>query len=120
MSQTQIDAGNCGGSEPFALQVLGDSMWPEFEEGAIIIIDPAGVIENGCFVLAHRDDEYIFRQLVIYEGKHYLQPLNDLYETVEIPDLSCIHGVIVQKAGRRRKDHKSYVSLKRPEYGTEA
>ena len=36
----------CAASEPFALRVLGDSMLPEFAEGAIIIIDPAGAIRE--------------------------------------------------------------------------
>ena len=58
-----MDMGGCSGSEPFALRVLGDSMTPEFEDGAIIIIDPAGVVESGCYVLALHDGEYIFRQL---------------------------------------------------------
>jgi hypothetical protein len=34
--------------------------------------------------------------------------LNDLYDTVEIEGLSVITGVISQKAGKRRKDHKRY------------
>ena len=90
----------CAESEPYALRVLGDSMLPEFEEGAIIIIDPAGAIVDECYVVALHDDEYIFRQLRIVEDRYYLQPLNDLYDTVEIsgPELviilaSCVaHG----------------------------
>jgi hypothetical protein len=37
-----------------------------------------------------------------------MQPLNDLYDTVEIPGQDVIQGVIAQKAGRRRKDRKHY------------
>ena len=98
----------CAESEPFALRVLGDSMLPEFEEGAIIIIDPAGAIVDECYVVALHDDEYIFRQLRIVEDRYYLQPLNDLYDTVTIPGPERIKGVVSQKAGRRRKDHKRY------------
>ncbi len=98
----------CAESEPFALRVLGDSMLPEFEEGAIIVIDPAGAITDGCYVIAIHDDEYIFRQLRIHDERYYLQPLNDLYDTVEISGLDQIRGVVSQKAGRRRKDHKRY------------
>lgn len=98
----------CAESEPYALRVLGDSMLPEFEEGAIIVIDPAGSIRDGCYVIAEHGDEYIFRQLLIVEEKYYLQPLNDLYDTVEISGTGVIKGVVSQKAGRRRKDHKHY------------
>lgn len=98
----------CSGSEPFALRVLGDSMLPEFKEGAIIIIDPAGAIRDGCYVMAEYNNEYIFRQLRIVNDKYYLQPLNDLYDTVEIEGQDVIQGVITQKAGRRRSERKHY------------
>jgi DNA polymerase V len=98
----------CAASEPFALRVLGDSMLPEFAEGAVIIIDPAGTICDSCFVMAEYKNEYIFRQLRIIDDKYYLQPLNDLYDTVEISGQDVIHGVITQKAGKYRKDHKHY------------
>lgn len=104
----EIDSGGCGSDDLFALQVLGDSMEPEFEHGCIIVIDPAGVIQNGCFVMAQHEGEYIFRQLLIQEDRYYLKPMRSSYETVEIPSLKAIAGVIVQKAGTRRKQRKHY------------
>lgn len=104
-----MDIGGCGSSEPFALRVLGDSMTPEFEDGCIIVIDPSGVIENGCYVIAVHDDEYIFRQFVIDDSRYYLKPLNAGYDILEIPDTNAIKGVIVQKAGTRRRQRKHYV-----------
>lgn len=101
-------SGGCAASEPFALRVLGDSMLPEFAEGAVIIIDPAGAIRDGCYVMAEYNNEYIFRQLRMVDDKLYLQPLNDLYDTVEISSQQMIQGVISQQAGRRRKDRKFY------------
>jgi SOS-response transcriptional repressor LexA len=103
-----FSSSGCAESEPYALRVLGDSMLPEFEEGAIIVIDPAGAIKDGSYVIAIHNDEYIFRQLRIHDERYYLQPLNDLYDTVEIPNLEQIKGVVSQKAGRRRKQHKRY------------
>lgn len=98
------------GKEPFALQILGDSMAPEFIEGQVIIIDPDGVIENGSYVLAWYQGEYIFRQLIISGNKDYwLKPLNDQYPTLSIANLEAIKGIVVQRAGRRRKDRKHYV-----------
>ena len=105
----ELDAGGCATDELFALQVLGDSMEPEFENGCIIVIDPAGVIQNGCFVMAEVNGEHIFRQLLVQEDRIYLKPMKSSYETIEIPDLKPIAGVIVQKAGTRRKDRKHYV-----------
>lgn len=103
-----IEGGGCASDEPFALQVLGDSMEPEFEHGCIIVIDPAGVIQNGSFVLAEIKGEYIFRQLLVQEDRLYLKPMKSSYETLEIPNLKSIAGVIVQKAGTRRRQHKRY------------
>lgn len=99
---------SCSESEPFALRVLGDSMLPEFEEGVVVIIDPAGTVKDGCYVVATYEDELIFRQLRIQDERYYLQPLNDLYDTVEISGMEVITGVITQQAGRRRKDRRHY------------
>ncbi len=101
-------SGGCSESEPYALRVLGDSMLPEFKEGVIIVIDPAGAIRDGSYVIATHNDELIFRQLKINEDKYFLQPLNDLYDTVEIVGLHMVTGVVSQQAGRRRKDRKHY------------
>ncbi len=100
--------GDCG-NEPFALRVLGDSMVPEFREGHIIIIEPDGVVQNGSYVFAVYEDESIFRQLLIENGRYFLKPLNDKYPTLEIPGLEAVKGVITQRAGTRRKEHKRYV-----------
>jgi SOS-response transcriptional repressor LexA len=77
---------SCGG-EPFALRVIGDTMAPEFMDGAIIVIDPSGVVKDGSYVLARHNDEYIFRQLIFGEGVYYLKTLADGHEPIEIPDL---------------------------------
>ena len=97
------------GNEPFALQILGDSMEPEFKAGHIIIIEPDGVIKDGSYVFAVYEDEYIFRQLEIKNEKYFLNPLNDKYPILEITGLNAIKGVITQRAGTRRKEHKHYV-----------
>jgi DNA polymerase V len=103
-----MQEGSCG-AEPFALRVTGDSMEPEFRDGCIIIIDPEGVISDGCYVLARHEDGYIFRQL-IYSGERYLlKALQEGHEIIELPDLTPVAGVIVQQAGRRRADRKHYL-----------
>ncbi|RKZ48531.1 MAG: S24 family peptidase [Candidatus Parabeggiatoa sp. nov. 3] len=97
------------GNEPFALRVLEDSMTPEFVEGHIIIIEPDGVVQNGSYVFAVYEDEYIFRQLLIENQQYFLKPLNDHYPTLEISSLDAVKGVITQRSGTRRKEHKYYV-----------
>lgn len=99
----------CAGAEPFVLRVLGDSMMPEFEEGAIIVIEPAGVIESGCFVIAQHEGEYLLRQLILEQGRWLLRPLNERYPSVEIAGLQEIKGRVIQKAGRSRQDRKHYL-----------
>ena len=104
------EAANCAAAEPFALMVLGDSMEPEFVERDIIIIEPEGLATDGSYVLAWLDDEYIFRQLVKHGAKWLLRPLNPRYPAAEIPDLTPIKGVIIQKSKPgRRKEAKRYV-----------
>lgn len=99
---------SCSKAEPFALQVLGDSMQPEFMNGVVVIVDPEGVVRDGCYVVAVQNEEYTFRQYRFHEKKHYLVPLNDLYETEEISGIEVIKGVVIQQAGRRRKDRRFY------------
>ncbi|MEO6065097.1 MAG: S24 family peptidase [Lysobacterales bacterium] len=109
MSESHEDLG-CSGGESFALQVLGDSMAPEFNDGEIIIIEPDGALRTGCFVLAKIDDKWTFRQLIQVAESWHLRALNAAYEDQALPDLTAVHGVIIQKAvpGRRRLS-KSYL-----------
>lgn len=100
----------CSGSESFALMVLGDSMAPEFEHGDIVIIEPDGLTTDGSFVLAFHEGEWVFRQLRRGDSGWRLQALNPAYLGIDVPDLSVVRGVIIQKSrpGRRRAS-KRYV-----------
>ena len=102
--------GTCIEAEPFALQVLDDAMEPEFPRGCVITIDPTGHARDGAFVLAEIDDDFIFRQLSVSDdGVLSLQALNSDYAPLPLPQgFEAISGVITQRAGRRRRDHKRY------------
>jgi SOS-response transcriptional repressor LexA len=102
------DHGGCANSEPFALRVMGDSMEPEFKDGCIIIIDSAAVVESGSYVLAMVNEEYIFRQFIVEEGRYFLRALKEGYEEITLASQDAVRGVIVQRAGTRRRDHKHY------------
>ena len=111
MSAFEFDTelSSCGASEPVALRVIGDDMLPEFQDGHIIIIDPGGHVKDGCYVVANSNDEYIFRQLFIENDQFILragQPGHD--EIVLSKGIEDIVGVVSQRSGRRRKEHKRY------------
>ena len=100
------DAG-CSGGESFALRVLGEDMLPEFREGDIIVVEPDGALKDGSFVLARPQGDWTLRQLARRGEAWCLRALNPAPgELAELPlaDLSCVHGVVIQKAvpGRRK------------------
>ncbi len=98
----------CIEAEPFALRVIDDSMAPEFAPGCIII-DPTGLATDGAFVLTEIEGEYIFRQLRRTKGGDRLVALNDHYPALTLTGgLAPVRGVVVQRAGTRRRDHKRY------------
>ena len=99
----------CNGSESFALQVLGPSMAPEFPAGCIVIVEPAGVVTDGCFVVAEHLGEVLLRQLKMLNGHWFLHALADNYPALAINGLEQIRGLVIQRAGRRRRDSKLYV-----------
>jgi SOS-response transcriptional repressor LexA len=64
----------------FALRVTGDSMEPDFKEGAVLIVEPELEPQPGDFVIAkNSDDETTFKQLIRDGADWYLKPLNDRY-----------------------------------------
>ncbi len=102
-------ASACSGAEPFALRVLGDSMAPEFVEGDVIVVEPEGLATEGAYVLAHAGGEWIFRQLRAREGGWRLAALDPRYPSIDIPDLACVRGVVIQKSRPgRRSQRKLY------------
>jgi len=108
-TEEDLELRGCSEAEPYALRVIGDSMEPEFVDGHILIVDPAMNVHDGAYVVIDHAGETTFRQLVLTEdGRRFLKPLNAAYETVEIAGAYRIRGVVVQRAGRRRRDHKHY------------
>jgi DNA polymerase V len=111
MSAFTIDTevSSCAASEPFALRVIGDDMLPEFKDGHIIVIDPGGTVKNGCYVVANPNDEYVFRQLFIEDGRYVLRASQPGFDEIELTNgMEDIVGVISQRSGRRRSEHKRY------------
>ena len=111
-SEIRLEPATCKEAEPFALRVLDDTMQPEFKSGCIIVIDPTGRAADGSYVLASTglDEGPVFRQLRKDAGGGWLLcALNEKYpDTTSIQNLDGIMGVVVQRAGVRRKYHKHY------------
>ena len=82
----------------FAVKVVGDAMWPQFQENTLLIIDPLQPYKNRDFVIAyiHKNDEIVFRQLIT-EGKYkLLKAINPIFPIIEIDDCDEIIGAIIQ------------------------
>lgn len=95
---------DCSGAEPFALQVLGDSMAPEFADGDIIVCEPEGLAREGSYVVAWAAGEWTFRQLQGREGAWRLHALDPSIPDLALASLDAVRGVVIQKSvpGRRR------------------
>jgi SOS-response transcriptional repressor LexA len=102
------DLTNCSASEPFALRVIGADMAPEFVDGHIIVIDPGGRVASGCYVVANHAGEMIFRQLIVDDGEYRLKAGNAELPEIRLGGLDDIVGVVSQRSGKRRSEHKRY------------
>ena len=99
----------CADAAPFALQVLGDSMEPEFCDGEIVIAEPVGSLVSGCFVIAACEDGYVLRMLDHAAGRWMLTPLNDRYPSIECR-LEDVRGRVVAKSDGRGRQTRQYLS----------
>jgi len=100
----------CARCEPFALQVLGDSMEPEFPDKCIVIIEQAERCSHGMYVLVEVEGMRWFRQYRVDEqGKEWLVALNQLYPEIDLTGHAWkVMGVIIQRNIRRRVKHYHY------------
>ena len=103
------DLANCSASEPFALRVIGDDMAPEFKNGHVIIVDPGGRVASGSYVIARHGETMILRQLIGNLDAWCLHALDpSVADTPLAGGLTDIVGVISQRSGTRRSQHKRY------------
>jgi SOS-response transcriptional repressor LexA len=100
----------CSMHEPYALQVLGDEMAPEFPDRCIVIIEPTNQYRNGCYVFAEVEGVRWFRKLVRdAEGRERLVAENRIYPDIELDGLQWqVLGVIIQRNVRRQVKHYDY------------
>jgi len=109
---------DCSYNELYALQVLDDSMEPEFPEKSIIVIEPSQVCASGAFVVISVGEERWFRQFVTDRNNSKLVALKPGYPEIGLTGTEYrIEGVIVQRnIGREIKHYQPYqTSIDSPE-----
>lgn len=95
-------------SSTFALYVRGESMHnpgfrESFEEGDIILVDPALEWRHGSLVIARQgigeDIEATFKKLILEDGQYFLKALNPNWENRIMPvtEDTVICGVVFEK-----------------------
>ena len=73
----------------------------------VIIVDPGGLVTSGCYVIARQDGAMIFRQLLGDGEVWRLHALDPAIDDVPLAGgLADIVGVISQRSGTRRSQHK--------------
>ena len=101
----EIPAAMCsGGREYFALQVTGDSMWPDYLEGDVVIVRKSPTCESGdvCVVYVNGYDATLKQVKLQGDGSLTIVPKNQQYpprtfsrkEVQELP--VSIAGVVVE------------------------
>jgi SOS-response transcriptional repressor LexA len=115
MSDISLDSGGCSMHEPYALQVLGDEMEPEFPDKCIVIIEPNEFCNDGMYVFAEVEGVRWFRQYRRDEnGGERLVALNDVYPEINLAGLEWkVLGIIIQRNVRRKIKHYEYEATER-------
>ena len=105
----QDELSSCSSKEPFALQVLGDSMEPEFPDKCMIIIEPSDWCQSGMYVMVMLEGERWFRQYIKDEAGERLVAVNELYPDIPLEDLEWKpEGIIMQRNIKRNVKHYKY------------
>ncbi|HIE54520.1 MAG TPA: S24 family peptidase [Chromatiaceae bacterium] len=100
---------DCSYNEPFALQVLGDSMEPEFPDQCIIVLERADRASNGMYVMALVEGVRWFRQYLNDEQGERLVALNELYPEIPLEGLDWhVEAVCYQRNINRKIKHYRY------------
>ena len=100
-------SGGCSSNdvEPFALMVMGDSMTPEFQDGAIIIVDQAAPCGPGAYAVIDYQGETTFRQYIERDGKKFLHALKGDEDDIELVGKYTVRGVVIQQKYKRKVTH---------------
>jgi SOS-response transcriptional repressor LexA len=97
----------CNQREPYALQVLGEQMEPEFPDGCIVIVAPADTCRDGDYCFVEVEGVRWFRRYVNdSHGPERLVAEHPRYPDIDLAGRRwTLIGVIVQRNIRRRIKH---------------
>ena len=99
----------CSAKEPFALQVLGNSMEPEFPDGCIIIVEPSDQCLSGMYIMTLVEGVRWFRQYIKDDQGERLVALNDLYPEIPLEGLDWkVEAIVRQRNIKRKVKHYNY------------
>jgi len=110
MSEAALEGSGCSLHEPYALQVLGDEMEPEFPDRCVIIVEPTDRCRDGMYVFVEVEDVRWLRQYRIdADGQERLVATNALYPEIQLTGLQWkVLGVVIQRNVRRQVKHYTY------------
>ncbi|MBK5964337.1 peptidase [Thiocystis minor] len=116
MADPNLGGTGCSMHEPYALQVLGDEMAPEFPDRCIVIVEPTDACVNRSYVFAEVEGVRWFRQYLKDDsGAERLVAVNPLYPEIELKGLEwSVLGVIIQRNVRRQIKHYDRQDDRRP------
>jgi SOS-response transcriptional repressor LexA len=106
----EIDSGGCALQEPFALQVLGADMEPEFPDRCVVIIEPSERASDGMYVFAEVEGVRWLRQYRRdTDGHQWLRALHPEYPEIALDGLEWqVLGVVIQRNIRRKVKQYNY------------
>ena len=84
--------------KPFAVRVVGDSMYPQFEDQSVLICSTLREPKNRDFVLAyiHKLNRIVFRQLFLDSSMMILKSINPNFPVIQLNEKDCIVGIVIQ------------------------
>ncbi len=102
---------DCSYNELYALQVLDESMEPEFPEKCVVVIEPSQVCASGAFVIISVGEDRWFRQYIKDEDdSERLVAQHKAFQDIDLTGVDYrIEGTIVQRnMGREIKHYRPY------------
>lgn len=99
--QNWLSFGKTSNPYLFALMVRGESMWPQFEEGFFLVVDPQKQAKSKDLIIAAilESNEIVFRKIIIEDGCRLLVACNPIFPTITLNEKDKIIGTIIKSIG---------------------
>lgn len=107
MNGNRDDVARCSEHEPFALRVTDDSMAPALPRGTVVVVDPGAPAVDGSYVVLAAQGGPLLCRLTL-DGERFRSVRGDGANGPDDISREDIIGVVVQSAGRRRRDRRRH------------